>query len=74
MRRRIRLTESDLNRMVTAAVRKAINENESDDYTDYMMGGRDFSALDGENRTAALEHILDDEFDRFKRSLLSRLK
>lgn len=70
MKKRIRLTESDLHRIVKESVNSVLKEANLDDFN---YGFNNFSELQGNDRTSALEQVLDSELGRLKQNLLRAL-
>ena len=70
MKQRIRITESDLHRIVKESVNSVLKEASLDDFN---YGFNNFSELQGNDRTSALEQVLDSELGRLKQNLLRAL-
>lgn len=71
----IRLTESDLHRIVKESVNRMLNENESDlsDLDGYNVGIKTFSDLNDKDRSTTLEKIIDSELSLCMNKLKERL-
>jgi hypothetical protein len=66
----IRLTENDLHKIVKESVNSVLKEASLDDFN---YGFNNFSELQGDDRTSALEQVLDSELGRLKQNLLRAL-